>query len=156
MKLELKHLAPYLPYGLTWTLQEINEFTMTGITKETLYTKEGTVLNWSFNINSESPQALFPLLRPLSDLAKEIEIDGVPIIPFDEIYIGAERYNVNTLRYSMYVEYWMMGERFVDHIYKIKNFDNCPYRIIEKLFEWHFDIYGLIEKGLAIDINTLK
>ena len=24
------------------------------------------------------------------------------------------------------------------------------------LFENHFDVYGLIEKGLAIDINTLK
>ena len=29
------------------------------------------------------------------------------------------------------------------------------YGIIERLLEWHFDIFGLIEKGLAIDINTL-
>jgi len=26
----------------------------------------------------------------------------------------------------------------------------------EKLISWHFDVFGLIEKGLAIDINTLK
>jgi hypothetical protein len=24
------------------------------------------------------------------------------------------------------------------------------------LFKWHFDVFGLIEKGLAIDINTLS
>ena len=28
--------------------------------------------------------------------------------------------------------------------------------ICEKLFEWHFDVFGLIEKWLAIDINTLN
>jgi hypothetical protein len=27
---------------------------------------------------------------------------------------------------------------------------------VQKLFEWHFDVFGLISKGLAIDINTLK
>ena len=26
---------------------------------------------------------------------------------------------------------------------------------IEKLFEWHFDVFGLIEKGLAINVNDL-
>ena len=31
-----------------------------------------------------------------------------------------------------------------------------PKNDYEKLFEWHFDIFGLIEKGLAIDINTLS
>jgi len=24
------------------------------------------------------------------------------------------------------------------------------------LFKWHFDVFGLIKKGLAVDINTLK
>ena len=30
-----------------------------------------------------------------------------------------------------------------------------PYNIVSKLFENHFDVFGLIEKGLAIDINTI-
>ena len=29
------------------------------------------------------------------------------------------------------------------------------YGLVSKLIEWHFDVFGLIEKGLAIDINTL-
>ena len=27
---------------------------------------------------------------------------------------------------------------------------------VVKLFEWHFDVFGLIPEGLAIDINTLE
>jgi hypothetical protein len=27
---------------------------------------------------------------------------------------------------------------------------------ITKLFQWHFDVFGLIKAGLAIDINTLN
>ena len=34
-------------------------------------------------------------------------------------------------------------------------YETTNYETIEKLFEWHFDVFGLIEKGLAIDINTL-
>ena len=32
----------------------------------------------------------------------------------------------------------------------------APYGFVLNLLEWHFDVFGLIEKGLAIDINTLK
>lgn len=46
MKLEIKHLAPYLPYRLNWTLQKSNEFIMSGITNETLYTESGAILTW--------------------------------------------------------------------------------------------------------------
>ena len=30
------------------------------------------------------------------------------------------------------------------------------YQEVQKLLEWHFDVFGLIEQGLAIDINTIK
>jgi hypothetical protein len=33
---------------------------------------------------------------------------------------------------------------------------HLPYSVFKNLFEWHFDVFGLIEQGLAIDINTLK
>lgn len=33
--------------------------------------------------------------------------------------------------------------------------DSIPYWIVKKLYEFHFDVHGLIEKGLAIDKNTL-
>jgi hypothetical protein len=35
------------------------------------------------------------------------------------------------------------------------NFDNVPHFIIRELLTAHVDIYGLLESGNAIDINTL-
>ena len=46
------------------------------------------------------------------------------------------------------------------HNYLTKEIDNdislLHYRDIQILLKNHFDVFGLIEKGLAIDINTLK
>lgn len=39
--------------------------------------------------------------------------------------------------------------------YRCSNGDGT-YSDMEKLFENHFDVFGLIEKGLAIDLNTIK
>ncbi len=35
------------------------------------------------------------------------------------------------------------------------NIDILPLYVCEYLFKWHFDVYGMIESGEAIDINTL-
>ena len=32
----------------------------------------------------------------------------------------------------------------------------APYHLVQKLLEWHFDVFGLIKEGLAIDVNNLK
>ena len=34
--------------------------------------------------------------------------------------------------------------------------NQSDYMLIEQLIEWHFDFQGLIEAGLAIDLNTVK
>ena len=33
--------------------------------------------------------------------------------------------------------------------------NRLSYSVVQKLLEWHFDIFGLIHAGLAIDINSL-
>jgi hypothetical protein len=35
------------------------------------------------------------------------------------------------------------------------HFPNNQYEAYQYLFKWHLDIFGLIEKGLAIDVNDL-
>tara|TARA_R110000803_G_C11885991_1_gene310365 strand:+ start:427 stop:813 length:387 start_codon:yes stop_codon:yes gene_type:complete len=127
MKLELKHLAPYLTYGLkcksTTILfgEEDN-----GIYEMSLISMRGVLKGTGK-----------PILRPLSDLTKEIEVNGNLFIPnhhpLFKIFINADMD-------------WFM--------------DNCPFFVdyvqVQKLLEWHFDIFGLIDKELAIDINTLE
>jgi hypothetical protein len=39
---------------------------------------------------------------------------------------------------------------------KRTNFDHIAYDLAVWLFENHFDVFGLIEKGLAVDINALN
>lgn len=33
---------------------------------------------------------------------------------------------------------------------------SMEYFHVKKLLEWHFDVFGLIESGLAIDVTTLE
>ena len=37
-----------------------------------------------------------------------------------------------------------------------KLIDELPHGLVSILYEFHFDVFGLIENGLAIDINTLN
>lgn len=176
MKLELKHLAGYLPYGLKWVINGSNRanFTTIGMTSETIYTNEGHVLNW--NKYDGFTQVLFPLLRPLSSLIKEIEVNGERFVPMLELIkiaidqydrgegiidsseiIGA-LYGIN--RISVLLSYDVKCSLIYDSIQMKFIFNSpqnlmfaCGYILFEKLYEWHFDIYGLIDKGLAIAIE---
>ena len=130
MKLEQKHIAPYLPYGLKIMVVGYNRLNaIVSLTPSYLADTTGVKL----------------ILRPLSDLTKEIEFNGKRFIP--DLWF-------NDTDYTDYFE-----EDFLRGITRRKNPYNikqCSYQVIQKLIEWHFDIFGLIEEGLAIDINTLK
>ena len=124
MKLELKHLVPYLPYGLKiWNIDMGVDFDLTiqeedeGIDIESiLYCKS----NWKL------------ILRPLSDLTDRIN----PI----QHHTYLDGLNHNSI------------EKIQDLIMKgILYLEDYNY-----LIEYHFDVFGLIEQGLAIDINTLN
>lgn len=65
------------------------------------------------------------ILRSLSDLTMEIYFD-----------IGFKEFDILILE-------------------KTKGIQNLPYWMVEILIKNHFDIYGLIEKGLAINKNEL-
>ena len=87
---------------------------------------------------------VFPILRPLSDLTKEIEVNGEKFVPYkklgwilyrNECGIGSEL---------------SFGDAHSGTVNVLDYLDD-----LEKIYEWHFDIYGLIEQNLAIDINTL-
>jgi len=117
-KLELKYLAPYLPYGLMNQRSFHTPQKIDGIVGNKVYFGD-TVLFMN---------QIEPILRPLSDLTKEIDP-----------------------RSRNYFSYSTEGLMF-------KGKNECYTRLsdIEFLFENHFDVFGLIEKGLAIDINTLN
>lgn len=113
MKIELKNLAPYLPYNLMISSGgKGRPLEMTGNGKS-----DSSSISFSINEVAVTPY-LKPILRPLSDLTIE-----------DSMREDAE-HQIST------------GSR--------------PYRIMLNLFMNHYDVFGLIDQGLAIDINTLN
>lgn len=115
MKLELKHLAPYLPYGL----KLLYENSKGEHIKLPLVTAHFTN-EWTPNFHSK------PILRPLSDLNKEGD--------------------------NVFMQLQMEGGFVEDKIIK----GSLVYSDVEILLKNHFDVFGLIPEGLAIDINTLE
>jgi len=132
MKLELKHLAGYLPYGLKTLTGWNNIEEIIGFKDETYFIKGGNVYAYG------DIQECKPILRPLSDLTKEIEVNGQKFIPIE----------FNAFKHSK--------DDIIEFQNRFIHYKGMKFGIIERLLEWHFDIHGLIENGLAIDINTLQ
>ena len=124
--LTLEHLSAYLPYGLEITF-EGDEYihSMVGVEDTT----NGIILISIFNDYGRCDiSKVKPLLRPLSQLTQEIVHKGERFVPY----------------------YWF-GRQGIN----IKSVKDERWHIVQKLISWHFDVFGLIDKGLAIDINTL-
>ena len=129
MKLELKHLAPYLPFKLNCLNQNLPDTEMVveeliGISNHITWSG---VFNAKYGSNHVPICGIKPILRPLSDLTNEFKDD----FRFTERAMTIHKYGLN---------HWLKGLRF---------------DIVEFLFENHYDVFGLIEKGLGIDVNTL-
>jgi hypothetical protein len=120
-RLTLKQLSVYLAYELRI---KVRQDIQTGRDRWETITKEHVLSGYFLTWNLKS---ITPVLRPLSDLDKEIEINGKKFIPFVKIGIYP---NVEYL-----IEQIMTG--MVEVI------------VFDMLLKWHFDVYGLIEKGLA-------
>ena len=98
---------------------------------------------FEFGNDRKDLDSCFPILHPLSDLTKEIEHNGEKFVPIERLSklngMSAIR-DMDTI--ALYIQ--ESGLNFI------------PYVIINLLVSWHFDIAGLIEKGEAIDINTIE
>jgi hypothetical protein len=138
MKLELKHLAPYLPYGLKLVPDNYRS-----MGSGYGYYHRELDIDALYRCNIED---LKPILRPMSD--------------FDKMgLLGDDHYS-----YMSKLNKEVIGEWFVDRDldFEIDSHNdtsyfpaNTAYNLYEFLFEHHFDVFGLIPAGLAVDINTI-
>ena len=148
--LELKHLAPYLPYGLSMHYE--------GKTALLIGLHEDEYSDFFlFELCYEDGQELWqkdcfkPLLRQLSDLTKKIQI-GEFYCSFIE-HLSREYPNCPNFEF-LFNFLHIASDRNQNK--KALIMTNIEYVIINKLLEWHFDVFGLIGEGLAIDLNTVK
>ena len=126
MILELKHLAPYLPYRLRVMNRGENKV-MNGAT--------GWSNHWIGIIAViRYSKDSYPILRPLSDLTKEIEHHlGKSSIA---AYISCTKKEIDQYIFDA-------RENHLDC-------EDLKWWQFERLLEHHVDVFGLIEAGLAI------
>jgi len=146
--LELKHIAPYLPYNVM--VQEIRLDQFTKDVSEKIYIlhpDDVTLLRLSFDhIKSKKL-----VLRPPSDLTKEIEVNGEKFVPAEklkEINSGIDVFLTRDFQTDDLMICTNPSDVDLDIMWY--------HLIISKLLEWHFDIFNLIPVGLAIDFNALN
>lgn len=151
--LKLSEVLPYFKYnvGLTFyppsmkkilpavhNLKIIDIYTQGGTTggvgfKTSLYKNE----NYNF-----TSICYFKLeLRPMCDMMKYINIGGQMIKPINELF------NIHGSRYPN------LSDMLFDSILKSPLLQDA--QTLEMLYSWHFDVFGIMKKGSAININDI-
>lgn len=128
-QLTIQEFSAYLPWEVN-----VSNHNYSGIVKVTLFNAYDALIA----INDNSFRLL---LLPLSHLTKEIEHKGEKFVPI--AYIADKYY---TQDWVAKLERCIEDERWVYHL---------DYSLILHLHEWHFDTFGLIDRGLAIDKTTI-
>lgn len=180
-KLEIKHIAPYLPYGLKWYHSNKD-----GTHPITLY-------NANTIISAVNNQNYKIVLRPMSDLYKEINgevgivelfklyetrvfdtdkkydvVFDAPIISYEWVKYDTIKSEEGILRYLRKTS--NMGDlvhsfRYDPELRRFSMYDDTNRRplaiayqleLFSYLFANHYDIFGLLEQGLAINKNDIE
>lgn len=149
MELEVKHIAPYLPYSLEMRHEPKDKngeilYYKTGVLVKIQDNKKLKYARISIGFDDLNPIFEFkPILRPISDLKTDFFADK-----------WESDIDVRTFLSDGYLS--EMGVDDFDYLIDHKNIEWYPYGLIYILIKYHFDIFGLIENDLAIDINTLQ
>jgi len=147
MKLELKHLAPYLPYKLKCWVKDypldIGDNAANNIYELHAIYSNGECVFHDLVESQQGFQEIKPILRPLSNMDYECDIHGEKFTPYDR------------LKDVISEAQWLQICELITENPDYQLVVDLPYWYIENLIKWHFDIFGLIEKGLAIDINNI-
>ncbi|MDR0970525.1 MAG: hypothetical protein LBM67_08335 [Lentimicrobiaceae bacterium] len=168
-KLKLKDICGNIEYKLKY----IDSFGYISVAK-TLNTDGFIDKNYS-TIPDKTAQ-IKPILRPLSDLYKEISHNGEKFIPIVRLAESSEnktlkkcncwklRIKENPLLEDF--KYTAVSETGITFAYRkygffcaddeITNFEINQVELFDLLNEWKIDYRGLIEKGLAVSVHDFK
>lgn len=178
-KLQINHIAPYLPYGLKCQLNRLGVFNLdeeypiphNDICEITNLVKVGN--DWEVEISGSGDCSFGMIgldeieifLRPMSSLYKEIdgEVGIVELFkmlcteddPYESFHI---RLMVDCLeiRDNEALFYFQDGAFRYTVKDELDGFIPNQLTLFTYLFQHHYDVFGLIDKGLAIDLNKNK
>jgi hypothetical protein len=129
MKLEIKHLAPYLPYGLKAKFQAKNKKTCRKYVIGTISVIYSDCSICCYDTVNATPDQFKPILRPLSDYA-DIDSDALCDINCD------------------------MSDQIQISEFANKRISLSAISVgaFEILVSNHVDVFGLIDEGLALPL----
>ncbi len=122
-----------MPFGVkVRVLRKDNEYDIFGLTPSQL-TLFASTYHFEFK----------PILRPISDLKKQVEIEGKLITPIEIV-----------LPYVADIPPFLLEDKRQQliNLLKIGMIDGIFYAQIQRLLKMHFDIFGLIKEGLAVPL----
>jgi len=160
-KLELKHLAPYLPFKLNlyWNTVEDNQ---------EMWTQNIDKVLEFVNREKSQNKRWFPILNPLSNLSQNRDL----IISLTKLICDIHNDDMDehfTIKDSGLIQVNTGWDIVFKILYKgseisFQKYDTWNHcykptintlKAFNLLFKNHYDVFGLIPKGLAIDKNTL-
>lgn len=134
MKLETKHLAPYLPYGLQV------EYRGKATTLDALENEDGAFVGENRKMSFVYLKHIKPILRPLSSMLLS-EATYINNLLDTGVFLFVDDAGYAQIGITKYVQ--SEGDAFVS----LSNILTAS----EYLFKKHFDVFGLINKGLAVE-----
>lgn len=153
-KLTLEHISPYLFYGLIFKYDD-------DIVSPQFRTAEPKTVEFLMNNGK-------PVLRPM-DLTKPIQVYGKEVVPIGFLKNGGTNSNTVSGYYDSElgeIKYSCCDNEQHELIYtktygfqrlyrgELRSINQLP--LFKWLYKHKFDVDGLIEKGLAIDVNTFE
>ena len=136
MKIELKHLAPYLPHKL----KAVDYFEGMKLERE--------IVPSNIMAFVEGDTKAKPILRPLSEITKDS--DFIRLIN-EELYFDDWEFVVDS-----WTTLIQLSNNSLLLVIQNEVAPECCLLFYDYMIEKHFDVFGLIENGLAIDINKLR
>ena len=88
------------------------------------------------------------ILRPLSDLSKNANRKDFA----NKTYLHELQFILSEIYSEIDIIAFIQKIKYSSPDFILKQ---VPYFVLQKLIEWGFDVFGLIESGLAIDKNSL-
>lgn len=141
-----KHITPYLSYRLKGIVGQGQIVELIGL--NTLIFSVRKLFVVTDGLYPWDSSDFMPILRPKNDLTKKIH-KNKSFIPASIIWDVTQEEEDNFDIYGEIPPYWKNNMNL--------DFSNdLSYRETKKLFEWHFDIFGLIGKGAAVDFSKIQ
>lgn len=166
-RIELRYLAPYLPYGLKLKYNNPKSEYLS----MTLCDKKG-LSNIDIGSVMDNPEFYKPLLHPLDRLTQPI-LEGGKVPMYELIKTqGFSTKPIEKYTFEYNDQYqpiakatdgdWMLRYMHDENAFFLNGLKDWnkkhqksrnQLKMFEMMFSWHFDVFGLIDKGLAEPIE---